>query len=1443
MKDRYKLVFHKARAYFSQRFAAFRSRKILLLCPLVPFFILWVFLFVFRSQIFRPLFGAFVGFNPKPLTTSATKLPDSIQQAIEAKAAQDIADEKRIETFASGTLLVGNASTILTQTTQNPSGLLPDTPLYLAKDLGQIVIEMGTILPKQKAKTMLAHVDEKLKDIQALLLKDTSQNAVEGSLREFVFASQKLENLPKDVKNTADILPLRIELYIRQLLLLQRLEDRLPNSVYIQVEAARQKDLGRLAQALLTNSDAKQLNTVISLAEAEIGRQVGGDYKALKSIEVITDLEDNVPTNVADKLHETETRLVKEFETQMLSLPSSVRERKLLSFIELSFGNPVRQIESFERIKDLLVDREMMLAVEGLKEKAMKRFVDRVSHLTDEKEQEAFLNTWTTGNTKDMRILTEVALRMGENVPQVVKQIQERVEQRVIKTVAKDPTILPSPIPNPDLIDVLVLRRLDQLVKTPNVHAAAQQVVQAFAANSSKADFFTRPASIYQKVTPYADVSVLIPVPQTIRELSNLGFSNAVRAVARLIPEHLLDQVDDPKTFRRYKEFIDTNPQVRSLLFSFADRAQREQLEKKAVAFASLEKKETQELYERVQQIEQSMFAAPRNSLGVLDRQFPEDIKKQMLTFKEKLPDRQIPSLTLPPGVILSATAKLPKDVERAFEIIAKERINAAKKLPDVLSDEAIKPADLGVGKPLILPDTPLYSIVKAKRSAERLFTSWNRSLVGQVIFRQSNEKLIDALFLIQERHTDAATKLAITVLRDANGDFELLTKQLSGGESVLPKDPVIQDAILTAFMKDGVKRQALYTAIESRVHGEDFVTVENLRHKEVEEGVHAAFAFRNDAEFLVKKFEKEVTAQGGSDFKGLKAIEIIVEAEGLASDAKAKLAYQQAEKRIAHDVETRLLSLPVKERNTKLLAYASGSSGNPIKQFEAYDRMKDFFTHKDLIVFTESLKDKAVRKLEDRLFELPTGSARNEFLHEVTTGNPKDLKIVLDLELRVTPPKGSAKSFVPSPIVTEVQEVKALVERAIGDAIVASPQSAVQAMSTQISGNKTADLLDVAVAREVTNIVSRTPDSSPAVVAAATEAQKKVTQNFITTVATTLSQTPQATVNISSQTTISPTTTPSVETAAQTNIATVVPAIPEAINLLKEVQQEVGSTQQAQIAQAITAVVPQITEHIASTATSDPVTFTRYQEQVQQDPVVQAAVESTSVASSTVQKQQAPTQEIQITPTLQVQMPTTVVAQVQQLEQAVTTQPTPVIQVVTLAPQQQVTTTVQTEVSATPPVQSSTTQLTTVVAQAVNQAQQQELTAAVQQVQKEVFSTPAGQPSTTEQSLPAAVVAQVEQVKQEVPAAQVSQVQQATVTVPQEAQVAPPTPSQPATTSPAPAAAPATSQPAQSAPAPAQQSAPAPAPAAPAPAENKTEAPAAPAAPAAPQAPVAPAL
>ena len=836
--------------------------------------------------------------------------------------------------------------------------------------------ETTTSDPETKAKIQVKRIDQLILKLQKLLSTDKSGKAVDEGINIIKEIGQKTDIIAKNpkLKTDREVIALQIEQYNRLQLILQQLQEAIPLNDSLRIEDARQKYL--VSTAVTSINEAPSLEIIHNIALKEVTKFVGEDFAHLKAIEIISDFEDRVKPEARGKLLGLEKELAHEFENKMLKFSREEYNRKLQNYIHYSFGDPLLQIKSLNRIKDSLSDRELILGVDSLKEVAMKRLTDRIFELDNQEDLNQFTDR-VLQNPQDIKILSEMQMAVNTGKDEVKKQKLAQMEQSVTGRIAQffnekeldqlesyfNPT---SDVPT-DLLDVVMVSNLQRIITTvPTVSTEKKQkfadmktrTYERFIQEITDKNFLSQSRIAYNPVPTNSDVRILLSNPGGISLLQMLQreaspedkakIDVALRAQSVILQEHLLLQVQDPEIFEDYTQFINNDLTVKQTLQKYVTPNFFSTLSQKSKTLQQATKADKQHLYEVIQQITQAIFITKETT--EFERQFPTDIRQQISVLKGKLSEKSIPRLTVPDGVTLQKFAKLPLNVERAIVQAAKGKIKEKATGEDVKTDLKVQAMDLGVSDPWMLPDNPFYWTKNVIRAAQLIFT-FDPLSRAELLVKQNNERTLEAAKLIEKDNSRKAVTLALGVLADVQRDFNKLKANAGRFNTLRQNQPERVDRLVNAIIKNGLTRQTIFSAISSKVYGKDYVQVEKIRQNILKDGVDSLLQLTGgNVETLVAKLETAVVTGAGSKFKELKAIELLAEIRRF-QPKEVDLLLENSEVRLVKQFEAKLLAMEKRQRESELLAYAEYLPGNPVRQFQAYAHMEESFDNPEILL------------------------------------------------------------------------------------------------------------------------------------------------------------------------------------------------------------------------------------------------------------------------------------------------------------------------------------------------------------------------------------------------------------------------------------------------------------------------------------------------------------
>jgi hypothetical protein len=273
-------------------------------------------------------------------------------------------------------------------------------------------------------------------------------------------------------------------------------------------------------------------------------------------------------------------------------------------------------------------------------------------------------------------------------------------------------------------------------------------------------------------------------------------------------------------------------------------------------------------------------------------------------------------------GFVLIASAQEVLFTEVSPEVI--EAINL---------DENIKPEDLGISEPNVLPDNPFYFFKEWGRNIQSFFT-FNPVKKVELKEKFANEKLIELKKMVEQKKAGKRIEKAIENYQNEVEEAKRLTERIR----VKAEESEEVGKFLDKFIQHQALHQRLLQKLETQVPTEALGKIREARERHIEKFGEVMTRLENK-ENIQERLEKNLKEVKGSEFKNFKNLEILLELEEKIPE-KAKEAIQKAQentlKRLQGDLE-KMSS----ENQERFKEYIDKISGNKEKQLEILENLR----------------------------------------------------------------------------------------------------------------------------------------------------------------------------------------------------------------------------------------------------------------------------------------------------------------------------------------------------------------------------------------------------------------------------------------------------------------------------------------------------------------------
>ncbi len=577
--------------------------------------ILWIFLgFLLvivlvlgnSSGTIKSLVDAFRVSKP----SSQVTLPPDIQKAIEAEAVKELtqgADYKHTDVVAQ----VDHEDIKIAEAT-----ILPNNPLYLFKQLGHRIQEIFTFDPLLKAQLILKHNSSEMIETLSMLQKGGSADIAANQISGIEGKFNQIESLAENDKAIGALAFNYAEKYFRQELILQGLEEKLDDSSFIKIEAARTKGLQAFGKLLIKyHPDPQVLARELANSLSPI---TGTSYKELKTAEILQELEDATPNETQKlPLRLSQYILIERFEKKVLAMPTLKRQALLDTLVSEIPGNPMREFRTFTRIRKVFKSPQLIIYAELYKAKILEHFESRVLGLSTSSLQNEFVSNWIN-DPADLRILEalELRARTKPKLTEIIKNLKSLSKTRIAKLYENNPEKLKESIfyesatTYPDVLDIKVGVDLgDKNLEKQIVHQFISNLPIGFSGVSVNATAET--TSLLNEISS--------DLPLTIQN----------ELIAAIEAETILDSIEVPETASLINNLVNELVQNQDILI-VTQNLQAPIDEIIAIADTETQAPTTEEIVQRTEQLIEEIFSAPTGAETPIEEELPPTIQQEI---------------------------------------------------------------------------------------------------------------------------------------------------------------------------------------------------------------------------------------------------------------------------------------------------------------------------------------------------------------------------------------------------------------------------------------------------------------------------------------------------------------------------------------------------------------------------------------------------------------------------------------------------------------------------------------------------------------------------------------------------------------------------------------------------------------------------------------------
>jgi len=269
--------------------------------------------------------------------------------------------------------------------------------------------------------------------------------------------------------------------------------------------------------------------------------------------------------------------------------------------------------------------------------------------------------------------------------------------------------------------------------------------------------------------------------------------------------------------------------------------------------------------------------------------------------------------------------------------------------------DEDIKPEDLGVGEPRLLPDSPFYFLKNFGRTIQETFT-FNSVKKAELRLKFANEKLMEVKKTVQKTENAELIKKAA---ENYQQEAEKIKNQVEKIKEKAKESPQV-DSFLNKFIHQQTLHEKLLQKLEDQVPPQAFEKIKEARERHLETFKDVMLKLEDREEKITEKLDEILEKQKGSQFKEFKNLEVLKNLEEKVPE-EAKEAIQKAEENALKKLGGDLEKMDPQEQE-KFKEYLEKISGDKTTHLEILENLK--------VKVKETLETPRVLELKERLEE-----------------------------------------------------------------------------------------------------------------------------------------------------------------------------------------------------------------------------------------------------------------------------------------------------------------------------------------------------------------------------------------------------------------------------------------------------------------------------------------
>jgi len=232
--------------------------------------------------------------------------------------------------------------------------LLPDSHFYFFKNWGRGIRTFFTFNPVKKAELKLKYANEKIIEVKKLAEKTDKPEVLKKAMESYQKELNEIEEVSKKIKEKAseneavgkflDKFTQHQALHYR---ILQKLEDQVPEKALERIRETREVHIKNFGEVMIRLEDKSKIQERL---EKNLEKVKGSKFKEFKNLEVLKELEDNIPEEAKEAVRKTRENTIIKLKEKAEDWSSKDQE-EFKGYLEKISGGKEIQLEILENIK------------------------------------------------------------------------------------------------------------------------------------------------------------------------------------------------------------------------------------------------------------------------------------------------------------------------------------------------------------------------------------------------------------------------------------------------------------------------------------------------------------------------------------------------------------------------------------------------------------------------------------------------------------------------------------------------------------------------------------------------------------------------------------------------------------------------------------------------------------------------------------------------------------------------------------------------------------------------------------------------------------------------------------------------------------------------------------------------------------------------------------